>query len=78
MNAENANYKGYKIAISVEHDDATNLWNGRYRILDSNGIVAYESFSTGLNEENKAHEAADVEARAWIDSDTAKLSGTAE
>jgi hypothetical protein len=78
MSADNANYKGYRIATSVEHDDATDLWNGRYRILDSNGMVVYESFSTALNEENKAQEAANLEARAWIDSDTAKLSGTTE
>ena len=78
MGADNANYKGYKISTSVEHDDATDLWNGRYRILDSNGIVAYESFSTALDDENKAEEAANFEARAWIDSDTEKLSGTTE
>jgi hypothetical protein len=41
-------------------------------------MVVYESFSTALNEENKAQEAANLEARAWIDSDTAKLSGTTE
>ncbi len=78
MNTDNADYKGYRIVISSEHDDILNLWNGRYRILDKNGIVVYESFSTALNEETKAQEAANVEARAWIDSDTAKLSGAAE
>ena len=74
----NADYKGYRIVTSAEHDDSTGLWNGRYRILDSNGIVTYESFTTPLNEEGKAQEAANEEARAWIDSDKTKLSGTPE
>ncbi|MEP6605947.1 MAG: hypothetical protein ABJA60_07490 [Nitrosospira sp.] len=74
----NTDYKGYEIVASAEHDDGTGLWNGRYRILDSNGVVTYESFTTSLNEESKAQEAASEEARAWIDSDTAKLSGMPE
>lgn len=74
----NADYKGYRITASAEHDDSTSLWNGRYRILDSDGIVAYESFTTSLNEESEAQEAAEEEAHAWIDSDKAKLSGTTE
>ncbi|SDA27141.1 hypothetical protein SAMN05216315_13224 [Nitrosospira sp. Nsp18] len=78
MNVDNVDYKGYRIVASAEHDDTTGLWNGRYRILDSDGIVAYESFATGLDEESKAQEAANTEARAWIDGDTAKLSGSAE
>jgi hypothetical protein len=78
MSADNVNYKRYISARSVERDDATDFWNGRYMILDSNGMVAYESFSTALNEENKAQDAANIEARAWIDRDTAKLSGTTE
>ncbi|MDQ3186633.1 MAG: hypothetical protein M3Q16_09325 [Pseudomonadota bacterium] len=78
MNADNVDYKGYRIVTSAEYDDTTSLWNGRYRILDSDGIVVYESFSTPLNEESKAQEAANVEARAWIDGDTGKLSGAAK
>ncbi|MEP6604873.1 MAG: hypothetical protein ABJA60_02005 [Nitrosospira sp.] len=74
----NAEYKGYTIVATAEHDDSTHLWNGRYRILDSNGIVAYESFTTSLNDEGMAQEAANEEARAWIDSDKAQLSGTPE
>jgi hypothetical protein len=78
MNVDNFDYKGYKIVASAEHDDTAGLWNGRYRILDSDGIVVYESFTTPLSEENKAREAANAEAKAWIDSDTAELSGSAE
>jgi hypothetical protein len=78
MNVDNVDYKGYRIAASAEHDDTTGLWNGRYRILDNDGIVVYESFATPLDEESKALEAAQAEARAWIDSDTAKLSGSPE
>jgi hypothetical protein len=36
------------------------------RILDSNGIVAIESFPTEVSEENKDKEAANVEARALM------------
>ena len=50
----NADYKGYRITASAEHDESTGLWNGRYRILDSDGIVTYESFTTSLNEEGEA------------------------
>lgn len=78
MNVDNADYKEYRIVASAEHDDTTGLWNGRYRILDNEGIVVYESFATPLDEESKALETAHVEARAWIDSDTAKLSGSPE
>jgi hypothetical protein len=76
MNVNNIEYEGYNIVASAEHDDTTGLWNGRYRILDNEGIVVYESFATPVDEESKALEAADTEARAWIDSDTAKLSGS--
>jgi hypothetical protein len=78
MNVNNIEYKGYNIVASGEHDDTTGLWNGRYRILDNNGIVVYESFATPVEEESKALEAADTEARAWIDSDTTRLSGFTE
>ncbi len=63
----NADYKGYSIVTGSERDDTTGLWNGRYRILDDKGMVVYESFVEPMQDENKAHEAADVEARAWID-----------
>lgn len=63
----NVDYKGYRINAWPERDDATGLWNGRYRILDDKGIVAYESFVEPLHDEEQAHEAADAEARAWID-----------
>jgi hypothetical protein len=63
----NVDYKGYSIITASELDDGTNLWNGRYRILDDNGMVVYESFVEPLQDQKKAHEAADVEARAWID-----------
>jgi hypothetical protein len=76
MNVNNIEYEGYNIVASAEQDDTTGLWNGRYRILDNEGIVVYESFATPVDEESKALEAADTEARAWIDSDTAKLSGS--
>jgi hypothetical protein len=63
----NSEYKGHDIVTASEHDDPTGLWNGRYRILDSKGIVIYESFIEPLNDENEAHEAAIAAARDWID-----------
>lgn len=63
----NVDYKGYSIVTGSERDDPTGLWNGRYRILDDQGMVVYESFAEPLQDENMAHEAANAEARAWID-----------
>ena len=63
----NADYKGYSIVAGADHDDITGLWNGRYRILDDKGIVVYESFVEPLSDQDQAGEAANVEARAWID-----------
>jgi hypothetical protein len=63
----NADYKGYSIVTAAERDDSTGLWNGRYRILDDKGVVVYESFVEPSPDQNKADEAATVEARAWID-----------
>lgn len=63
----NAGYKGYSIVTASERDDSTGLWNGRYRILDDKGVVVYESFVEPLHDEDKADEAANVEARAWVD-----------
>jgi hypothetical protein len=76
MNAEQRTYKGYSILINTEKDDTLGLWNGRYRILDKDGKVVYESFVPPLDEESKAQEAANIEARAWVDGDIDKLSGT--
>ena len=63
----NTEYKGYRITAWPERDDTTGLWNGRYRILDQKGTVAYESFVEPLDDENKAHEAASAKAREWVD-----------
>jgi hypothetical protein len=63
----NAGYKGYSIVTAGERDDSTGLWNGRYRILDDKGVVVYESFVEPLHDQDKADEAAAMEARAWID-----------
>ena len=63
----NDEYKGYRITAWPERDDTTGLWNGRYRILDQKGTVAYESFVEPLDDENKAHEAASAKAREWVD-----------
>jgi hypothetical protein len=63
----NTDYKGYTIIAASERDDASGLWNGRYRIMDDKGMVVYESFVEPSHDEDKAYEAANVEARAWVD-----------
>ncbi len=63
----NIDYKGYTIITAPERDDPSGLWNGRYRIMDDEGIVVYESFVEPLRDEDKAYEAANAAARAWID-----------
>jgi hypothetical protein len=62
----NDEYKGYRITAWAERDDTTGLWNGRYRILEQQGTVAYESFAEPTDDESKAHEAASAKARAWV------------
>lgn len=56
-----------RITAWSEQDSTTGLWNGRYRILDQKGTVAYESFVEPLDDENKAQEAASAKAREWVD-----------
>lgn len=63
----NTDYKGYTIIAASEWEDASGLWNGRYRVLDDKGIVVYESFVKPLQGEEEAYRAANAEARAWID-----------
>jgi hypothetical protein len=63
----NTDYKGYRITAWPERDDTTGLWNGRYRILDQKGTVAYESFAEPTDDESTAHEAASAKAREWVD-----------
>src|SRR5688500_19796227 len=63
----NDEYKGYRITAWPERDDTTGLWDGRFRILGSDGAVAYESFAEPADDENAAHEAASAKARAGVD-----------
>ena len=78
MRTAESSYKGYRIFTSAEQDGIDRLWNGRYRILDMEGRVAFESFVPPLDDESDALETAHVEAQAWINSDTSDLSGTME
>ncbi len=63
-------YKKFSILISTEHDDNSNLWNGRYRILDDERVVAYESFVEPQSDKEKANEYAKKTAQEWIDAQT--------
>ena len=75
MRTAESSYKGYRIFTSAEQDGIDRLWNGRYRILDMEGRVTFESFVPPLDDESDALETAHVEAQAWIDGDTSCLSG---
>lgn len=63
-------YKEFSIITSSEHDDNLGLWNGRYRILDDEDVVAYESFVEPQSDEKEAHENAIKTAHEWIDAQT--------
>lgn len=63
-------YKKFSIIISSEHDDNSGLWNGRYRILDNEGVVAYESFVEPQSDEEEAFENGKRAAKDWIDEQT--------
>ena len=60
-------YKGFSIITGVECDDTSCLWNGRYRIMDDKGIVAYESFVDPRSDQQEARDAAEKSAHQWVD-----------
>jgi len=60
-------YKDYSILVSGELDSVSGDWNGRYRIMDEEGIVVYESFSDAAGSEEEALADAEEAAYAWID-----------
>ncbi|MGV8711981.1 MAG: hypothetical protein ACWA6R_05460 [Nitrosomonas sp.] len=60
-------YKDYTIIISGELDSVSGDWNGRYRIMDEEGVVVYESFSDPAGSEEEALADAEEAAHAWID-----------
>lgn len=60
-------YKGFSIINSIEEcDDYSGRWNGRYRIIDSKGAVAYESFTEPYSDREEAYEVAKKSAYEWI------------
>ncbi|MCE7915314.1 MAG: hypothetical protein DYH15_11715 [Nitrosomonas sp. PRO4] len=61
-------YEGYTILVSGELDNVSGDWNGRYRIVDREGIVVYESFSDAAGSEEEALADAEAAAYNWIDS----------
>jgi hypothetical protein len=70
INGENEmdiQYKGFRIVTGAECDDQSGMWNGRYRILDDKGIVAYESFVKPCSDQKEAVEAAKKSGYQWID-----------
>ncbi len=60
-------YKNHSFIISSELDPTTNQWNGRYRIMNDEGVVVYESFVDPNKDESAASNNAEKEAKAWID-----------
>jgi len=74
----NVEYKGYCIITGSDYDDASKCWNGRYRIMDDNDIVVYESFVEPSRDADEAQAAADREARAWVDKEGKVGKGTGQ
>ncbi len=60
-------YKGFSILVNAEQDDTTGDWNGRYRIMNDEGVVVYESFSDVAATEDEAVSDAEDAAYAWVD-----------
>ena len=78
MRTAESSYKGYRIFVSAGKDEVDGFWNGRYRILDLERRIIFESFVPPLDDESDALETAHVEAQAWIDGETSILSGAME
>jgi len=60
-------YKGFSIISNAECDDNSGRWNGRFRILDEKGVVAYESFTEPRSNQNEAYDDAKQSAYEWVD-----------
>lgn len=60
-------YKGFSIIMGAECDAASDIWNGRFRILDDKEIVVYESFTQSSLNQTEASNAAKKAAYEWID-----------
>ncbi len=60
-------YKEFSIIAAAEYENKSGLWNGRYRILDDKGVVAYESFVEPQSDQEEADDAAKKAAYTWID-----------
>lgn len=60
-------YKGYIIIVNVDTDGASKLWNGRFRIMDGDGIVVYETLTDPTSSQEQAKTEATKRARQWVD-----------
>jgi len=60
-------YKDYTIIVNADIDDASKLWNGRFRIMSDESIVVYESFSDPSSSEEQAKMIATSSAKRWVD-----------
>lgn len=60
-------YKGFSIITGAECDATSDVWNGRFRILDDKDIVVYESFTQPNSNQAEASNTAKKAAYEWID-----------
>lgn len=60
-------YKGFSIITGAECDATSDVWNGRFRIMDNKDIVVYESFTKPNLNQTEASFAAKKAAYEWID-----------
>lgn len=66
-NYMDTSYKNFSFLASAELDSASNKWNGRYRIINEEGIVVLESFVDPMDNETQAQSNAETAAKSWID-----------
>ncbi|MBY0483981.1 hypothetical protein [Nitrosomonas sp.] len=60
-------YKGFSIITGAECDATSDVWNGRFRIMDNKDIVVYESFTQPTSYQAEASNTAKKAAYEWID-----------
>ncbi|MXS82733.1 hypothetical protein [Nitrosomonas oligotropha] len=60
-------YKGLSIITGAECDANSDIWNGRFRVLNDKDIVVYESFTQSCLNQIEASNAAKQAAYKWID-----------
>lgn len=62
-------YKNNKLMISANYDSISQLWNGRFKVINPKGAIVIEDDVDQLSLETEAIAIAEKKAKAWIDSE---------